>query len=448
MKAFHAYDIRGVYNSDFNKEDAYKIGFFLPELMNTKKILVGRDVRVSSPEIYQALSQGIMDAGANVYNAGLTTTPMVYFITAKYQFDASVMITASHNGKEYNGMKVSGPNASPIGFANGLSKLEQMIRQDIKITAKKGIEIQYEKHDIYEAFLKEYFDEKINDLDITIDTSNGMAALFVEKLMGRKPNYLFKELDGTFPNHEANPLDPKNIVDIQNAVIKNNSDIGVIFDGDADRVMFIDEKGTFISPDLMIAVLGHYFLKDNANQINVLQDIRTSKAVEEYLLRQGNIKMNTWKVGRAFAAIKLRELDGLWGGELAGHYYFKDFYYSDSGILAMLLILNVVSDFKKKGIPVSELIASIKAYANSGEINFKINKKAEAMEAVRKHFSETDSSTRFLDFDGYRLEFADWWFNIRPSNTEPFLRLIVEARTNSILNEKLSILKKIISNFN
>ena len=345
MKAFHAYDIRGIYNSDFNKEDAYKIGFFLPELMNTKKILVGRDVRVSSPEIYQALSQGIMDAGATVYNAGLTTTPMVYFLTAKYQFDASVMITASHNGKEYNGMKVSGPNATPIGFANGLSKLEQMIRQDINIIDKKGVEIQFEKHDIYEGFLKEYFDKKINDLNITIDTSNGMAALFVEKLMGSKPNYLFEELDGTFPNHEANPLDPKNIVDIQKAVIKNNSDIGVIFDGDADRVMFIDEKGTFISPDLMIAVLGHYFLKDHKTQINVLQDIRTSKAVEEYLLKQGNIKMNTWKVGRAFAAIKLRELDGLWGGELAGHYYFKDFYYSDSGILAMLLILNVISDF-------------------------------------------------------------------------------------------------------
>ncbi len=448
MTAFHAYDIRGIYNRDFNKEDAYRIGFFLPKLMNTSKILVGRDVRVSSPEIYKALSHGIMDAGADVYTAGLTTTPMVYFLTAKYKFEASVMITASHNGKEYNGMKVSGPNATPIGYAKGLNKLEKMIAGEVHITQPKGNEIDFDKHDVYQTFLQSYFEEKINDLNITIDTSNGMAALFVENILGSKPNYIFKELDGRFPNHEANPLDPKNIVDIQKAVIANKSDIGVIFDGDADRVMFVDEEGSFISPDLMIAVIGHYFIKNQKNAIGVLQDIRSSKAIEEYLIKQGNITMNTWKVGRAFASIKLRELDSLWGGELAGHYYFKDFYYSDSGILAMLIILNVFADFKKKGIKVSELIDSIKAYANSGEINFKILQKQEAMEAVRKHFTETESPTRFLDFDGYRLEFPDWWFNIRPSNTEPFLRLIVEARSNSILNEKLTEIKKIISHFN
>ena len=447
MKAFHAYDIRGVYNSDFNKQDAYKIGFFLPELMKTNKILIGRDVRVSSPEIYKSLSEGIMDAGAEVYNAGLTTTPMIYFLTAKFDFDASVMITASHNGAEYNGMKVSATNASPIGYANGLNELERLIQQEIHITQNKGKEIPFDKHADYEKFLKSYFDSKLDSLDITIDTSNGMAALFVENIMGSKPHYLFKELDGSFPNHEANPLDPKNIVDIQKAVIENNSDIGVIFDGDADRVMFVDEKGTFISPDMMIGVLGHYFLNNKSETVKVLQDIRTSKAVEEYLIKQGNIEMQTWKVGRAFAAIKLREIDGLWGGELAGHYYFKDFYYSDSGILAMLLILNVVADFKKKRIQVSELIDSIKAYANSGEINFKIEHKKEAMEAVREYFSTTDSPTRFLDFDGYRLEFPNWWFNIRPSNTEPYLRLIVEARTNTILNEKLTEIRKIISNF-
>ncbi|MCK5857551.1 MAG: phosphomannomutase/phosphoglucomutase [Bacteroidales bacterium] len=448
MNAFHAYDIRGIYNSDFNKRDAYKIGFYLPDLLKTNKILIGRDVRVSSPEIYEALSNGIMDAGADVYNAGLTTTPMVYFLTAKYNFEASVMITASHNGKEYNGMKVSSTNATPIGYANGLDELEQMINHEIEITKTKGSEIEFNKHDVYENFLKSYFDSKLNTLNITIDTSNGMAALFVEKLMGSNPSYLFKELDGSFPNHEANPLDPKNIVDLQKSVLANNSDIGVIFDGDADRVMFVDEKGQFISPDLMIGVLGHYFLKNNSTEVNILQDIRTSKAVEEYLLKQANIKMHTWKVGRAFAAIKLRELDGLWGGELAGHYYFKDFYYSDSGILAMLLILDVVADFKKNGTSVSTLMSSIKAYANSGEINFQIEQKKEAMEAVRMHFSDSEPPTRFLDFDGYRLEFPDWWFNIRPSNTEPYLRLIVEARSNTILNEKLTIIKNIISNYN
>ena len=447
MQAFHAYDIRGIYNKDFDKDDAYKIGFFLPKLLKSNKILVGRDVRISSPEIYDSLSQGIIDAGADVYNAGLTTTPMIYFLTAKFEFDASVMITASHNGKEYNGMKISRSNALPVGYANGLDELEKMIKSEIKISENKGQEIEFDKHQSYKEFLKGYYSDKLEKLKITIDISNGMAGLFVKDLMGKNPNYLFEELDGSFPNHEANPLDPKNIVDLQKAVIIDKSDIGVIFDGDADRVMFVDEKGNFISPDLMIAVLGHYFLNKEGQKAKVLQDIRTSKAVKEYLMKLGNIEMHTWKVGRAFAAIKLRELDGLWGGELAGHYYFKDFYYSDSGILAMLLILDVIADFKEKGISVSKLINSIKGYANSGEINFKIEQKKEAMEAVRKYFSEFDSPSNFLDFDGYRLEFENWWFNIRPSNTEPYLRLIVEARTESILNEHLTMIKKIISQF-
>jgi len=447
MKAFHAYDIRGIYNSDFNKEDAYKIGFFLPKLMNTSKILVGRDVRVSSPEIYTALSNGIMDAGASIYNAGLCTTPMIYFLTAKFNFDCSVMITASHNGKEYNGMKISRSNALPVGYTNGLNKLEELIKGEVLIKEKRGNEINFDKHNDYELFLKNYVSYKLQKLDITIDVSNGMAGLFIKKLMGNKPHYLFEDLDGNFPNHEANPLNPENIVDLQKAVLANHSDIGVIFDGDADRVMFVDEKGVFISPDLMIGVLGHYFLKNKNDKQIVLQDIRTSKAVAEYLQKIGNIEMHTWKVGRAFAAIKLRELDGLWGGELAGHYYFKDFYYSDSGILAMLIILDVIADFKDNGISVSQMINGIKAYSNSGEINFRIEDKKQAMEEVKAYFSTNESPTKILDFDGYRLEFEDWWFNIRPSNTEPFLRLIVEAKTNNILENKLETIREIIKSF-
>jgi phosphomannomutase len=273
-----------------------------------------------------------------------------------------------------------------------------------------------------------------------------MAALFIKDLMPENTHLLFDELDGNFPNHEANPLNPENVVDLQKAVVANKSDIGVIFDGDADRVMFVDEHGVFISPDLMIAVLGHHFMNGN-KEARVLQDIRTSKAVSEYLNKIGKADVHTWRVGRAFAAPKLRDIDGLWGGELAGHYYFKDFYYSDSGLLAMLLILEVVAIFKTKGVSVSELISRIKAYANSGEINFRIENKQGAMDAVKAYFEQHDSPTRFLDFDGYRLEFEDWWFNIRPSNTEPYLRLIVEARSEQILSERLKIIRKIISEF-
>ncbi len=447
MKAFHAYDIRGIYNEDFNKEDAYKIGFFLPELLKTNKILIGRDVRVSSPEIFKYLSNGILDAGADVYDAGLCTTPMIYWLTATYNFEGSVMITASHNSKEYNGMKISRAKAKPVGFDTGLSTLEQMIKGEIVITKIKGKLNDFDKHKEYIEFQKQYLSKNIDNLKLSIDCSNGMAALLIKDIIGEGHDYIFDELDGTFPNHEANPLIPENVIDLQNAVIKNKSDLGIIFDGDADRVMFIDEKGNFISPDLMIAVLGHYYLDDKTITTHVLQDIRSSKAVGEYLNKIGNVEVHTWKVGRAFAALKLAELDAKFGGELAGHYYFKDFYYSDSGILAMLILVDVFAKIKKQGKTVSQLIDEIKAYANSGEINYRIEKKADAMEAVKKYFEKTESIDKIMDFDGYRLEFRDWWFNIRPSNTEPFLRLIVEAKSEELLKTKLGVINGILGDY-
>jgi len=221
------------------------------------------------------------------------------------------------------------------------------------------------------------------------------------------------------------------------------ADIGVIYDGDADRVMFVDNEGSFISPDLMIAVLGHYYVEERGLKGLVLQDIRSSKAVGEYLAPMG-CEMRTWKVGRAFAAKKLRELDGVWGGELAGHYYFKDFFYSDSGLLASMLILRVVASMKKKGVSLSQLISGIARYKNSGEINFRIEDKKGAMEAVREYFTSVEKPTAFMDFDGYRVEFPDWWFNIRPSNTEPYLRFICEATSDALLKEKVELTKNLL----
>ncbi|HAN79716.1 MAG TPA: phosphomannomutase/phosphoglucomutase [Bacteroidales bacterium] len=446
MKAFKAYDIRGVYNRDFDKNDAYKIGFFLPDLLKTNRVLVGFDARISSPEIFEYLSKGITDAGADVYVAGLATTPMIYYLSAKHNFDASVQITASHNAKEYNGMKVSRTNALPVGFDTGLGELKEMTEnRPIVPKSNKGKVIDYDRRTEYFEFLQTYIPSNFN-LNLAIDCSNGMASLFIHKLLGDKPIYLFEEIDGTFPNHEANPLEPENIVDLQHAVKQNGCDLGMIFDGDADRVMFVDENGKFISPDLMIALLGHYFLKDGKGG-KVLQDIRTSKAVGEYLQKMG-AEMHTWRVGRAFAAHKLREIDGIFGGELAGHYYFKDFYYSDSGILAALILLQVISDFHNKGKKLSELIAEIATYKCSGEINFKINQKTEAMESVKDFYLALGTHTAFFDFDGYRIEFKDWWLNVRPSNTEPYLRLIVEAETDAQLAEKVAEIKQIITQFN
>lgn len=444
MGAFHAYDIRGIYNVDFDKHTAYKTGFFIPELLDTRKVLVGRDCRVSSDEIHEWLLKGLTDAGADVYDIGLSTTPMVYFGTARYGFKASVQITASHNPAQYNGMKVSRENALPVGLDNGLGQIRDWIESGREcIPAEhKGKVVQMDIRKDYVEFLSG-FRSDISNLRIAMDLSNGMATLFAKEIFGDAPEYIFDEMDGRFPNHEPNPLIPANVAALSALVRRTGADIGVIYDGDADRVMFVDEKGQFISPDLMIAVLGHYFFGKRGEKGIVLQDIRSSKAVGEYLAPMG-AEMHTWKVGRAFAARKLRELDGIYGGELAGHYYFKDFFYSDSGLLASVLILGVISDMKKRGITVSNLISKIAKYQNSGEINFRVEDKAGAMEAVKDHFISKETPTAFMDFDGYRVEFPQWWFNIRPSNTEPYLRFICEASTRELLDRKVAEVREIL----
>lgn len=447
MSAFKAYDIRGVYNKDFNKEDVYRIGFFIPQLLKTNKVLVGRDVRISSPEIFEHLVRGINDAGADVYDLGISTTPMVYYFTAKHNFSASVQITASHNPKEYNGLKVSRESALPVGFDTGLGELQKLVEDKSEIipAANRGKVLEYRVIQEYIDFQKTYLKD-ISNLNIAIDCSNGMGALLAVDIYGTNPHYIYDELDGTFPNHEPNPLEEENVEDLKHLVVKEKCDVGVIFDGDADRVMFVDDLGRFIRPDLMIAVLAEYFIKEKGLSGNVLQDIRTSKSVSEYITKLG-CTMHMWRVGRAYAALKLREIDGIFGGELAGHYYFKDFYYSDSGILAATLILGIVADLKRKNKTFSGLINEINTYANSGEINFKINQKAEAMEAIREYFTSQEPTVAFFDFDGYRIEFKDWWFNIRPSNTEPYLRFIAEAKSETLLAEKVAKAESIIRKF-
>ncbi len=445
MGAFHAYDIRGIYNVDFDREIAYKVGYFIPELLQADKVLVGRDARVSSDEIHEYLLKGLTDAGADVYDIGLSTTPMVYFGTANYGFKASVQITASHNPAEYNGMKVSRENALPVGLDTGLGQIKEWIEsgREIVPAAKKGEVYQKDIRKDYLDFLLKYKGDW-SGLKIAMDVSNGMASLFVRDIFGDQPAYIYENMDGRFPNHEPNPLIPANVADLKKLVAETKADIGVIFDGDADRVMFVDENSRFVSPDLMIAVLGHYFLEEKGERGYIHQDIRSSKAVGEYLAPMGGV-MNTWRVGRAYAALKLREIDGVFGGELAGHYYFRDFFYSDSGMLAAILILNVVAKMKAQGVSLSQLISRIERYQNSGEINFKLEDKKGAMDAVRDYFMNSEKSTAYMDFDGYRVEFPDWWFNIRPSNTEPYLRFLCEATSKELLDEKVARVREILT---
>ncbi|MGM0437843.1 MAG: phosphomannomutase/phosphoglucomutase [Bacillota bacterium] len=444
MKAFKAYDIRGVYDQDFTKEDVYKIGYFLPELLDIEEILIGYDDRKSTPEVLDSLSKGITDRGVNVHIMGYATTPMVYFATAKYNYKGSVMITASHNPPEYNGLKISRENALPVGYDSGLRELEEMIEnkkvEPVK-EAQKGKIIEKDYKDDYIDFYQSYLPD-LSKLDLAVDASNGMTAFILDDILGDKPLYLYNEVDGTFPNHSPNPFEEVNRQDIKKAVMENDVDLGMIFDGDGDRVMFLDENGDFISPDLITALLAEYYIKNGRGK-DILYDIRTSRSVKEHVEKLGG-RPHMWKVGHAYAKLKLREIDGICGGELAGHYYFKDFFYCDSGMLTALIVLNVVEEIKKEGKTISKLIAELDNYYSSGEINFEIENKKEMMEKVKNNFYEKEEPLEFYDFDGYRLEYKNWWFNIRPSNTEPYLRLVVEASSKELLKEKVDELKEII----
>ena len=446
MGAFHAYDIRGRWGVDFDRDTVYKVGFFLPELLGCRKVAVGRDMRLSSPEIHEALLQGLTDAGADVFDLGLATTPYVYYATAAKGFKASVQITASHNPKDDNGLKVSRENALPVGYDTGLGTIERWIAEDRPCDPvsqeRLGKVYPLDLREEYLAFQRRYVGD-LSDLHICADLSNGVSSLFVKELLPSSVEYICDALNGSFPCHEPNPLIPENTRMLREYVKSHGCDIGVIYDGDADRVMFVDERGEFISPDLMIALMGHFFMEGTGTspaarerramkaagkiaEVRALQDIRSSKAVGEYLLR---------------------EIDGLFGGELAGHYYFKDFFYSDSGIMASLIILDIVAEMKRRGKSLSQLIAGISKYCNSGEINFKVQDKPAAMEAVRNYFISLESPTAVMDFDGYRVEFPQWWFNIRPSNTEPYLRFICEASSHELLADKVAQAREIIGRF-
>lgn len=447
MNCFKAYDIRGVWGKDLNEETVYRIGYFLPDIVGFNNILVGQDIRLSSDTVMYNLAKGLNDRGVSVDFVGLSTTPLIYWTTAKMGYHASVMITASHNPSNHNGLKISGLNATPIGYDSGLDKLENLVESD-KITTiaeKRGI---INKIDIYEQYINflSQYKVDISNLKIAVDCSNGMSSLFIKQLLGDTPVYINDKPDGRFPGHEPNPLEAENRKQLTGTVVSHACDIGLLFDGDADRITFIDEKGNLVSPDLIIALLGHYFLEEKKQKGIVLQDIRSSRAVQEYLKRF-NAEVVTWKVGRAYAALKLRELDGCYGGELAGHYYFRDFYYSDSGIMAALIVLRILLRFKEKGMTMSELTSNISDYFNTGEINFKIENKKDAMEDVKNYFFAKKQPVKFYDFDGYRLDYENFWFSIRPSNTEPYLRFIAEAKSQNLLDDILNNVKAIIEHY-
>lgn len=457
MGYFKAYDIRGVYGKDFGRDEVYRIGRHLPALLDADRVVIGRDARLSSPEIFNTLSAGITESGADVYDMGLATTPMVYFATAHGGFPASVQITASHNGPEYNGLKISRAAALPVGIDSGLDELRNRVETATlpPVSSHAGAVHSYTAKADYLSFLRRYM-EDTSGLRFGVDCSNGMASILIRDLVGTDVPVIFETLDGSFREHSPNPLAPGSSEPLEQLVREQGLDVGIVFDGDADRVMFVDECARFIRPDLITAVLARYvtartFLcNESATPENppvILHDIRTSRGVTEYI-RQLGATPYMWKVGHAFAKVKMREIGAVIGGELAGHYYFRDFFCCDSAMLAMLIVLNVCAALKKEGRTFSELIADFDRYHNSGEINIVMpdEDKPLAIKRLREHFSAIETPLAFFDFDGERLEFADWWYNVRPSNTEPYLRLVIEANAADLLEKRVAEARSIIEN--
>lgn len=448
MGIFKAYDVRGIYNQEWNKETVYRIGYFLPDVVKTDKFLVTHDARLSSPEIFEYLCEGLRDRGVDVYYGGFATTPMSYFATSHYKFEGAVQITASHNPPEYNGLKISRKDSLPVGYESGLRELESLVISNKKIVPsfQKGKLEKINIKDNYVEFMKKFLSSYCETLSIGIDCSNGMTAYVIKEIFqGLNVRYIYDEIDGRFPNHPPNPLVEENLKELKLIVKNEKLDLGIIFDGDGDRAVFVDNKGKFVRPDLIIPILGRYFLRGEKGV--VLHDIRTSRSVIDYIHQLGG-KTYMWKVGHAYAKVKLREIGGIFGGELAGHYYFRDFFYCDSGILASIFVLNELGKLmREEGLDFSSFIASVDKYCNTGEVNFRIEEKDKAIEEVKARFLKEEGFVTLYDFDGYRIEFKDWWFNIRKSNTEPYLRLIVEASSQNLMEEKLNQIKEIIIKF-
>ncbi len=447
---FKAYDIRGVYPDQINEEDAWKIGWacarFLRSLLsgfargqaNSQAVCVGRDMRKHGESLLKALIEGINASGGNVIDIGMIDTPQMYFAINHLGTCGGVQVTASHNPAKYNGFKISGAAAKPVGVDTGLRDIQHIAMA--LLHTKGNISGTIEKRDLtseYKNHVLKFLRSNIRPLKIAVDASNGMAGKMVPAIFDDLPIEIVSlnfEHTGTF-KHEPNPLIERNLAELKSTVKKKKCDFGICFDGDADRLMLVDEKGRTVSCDLLAALMAPYFLKSSPKS-TIVYDLRSSLVVSEEIIKYGGTPRRE-RVGHAFMKKALRDSHAVFGGELSGHFYYRDNYYADSGLITLVHVLNIVSDAKAH---VSELVEPLRRYSNSGEMNFKVDDKKAKTDELAKRYH--DAQIDYLD--GVTVRYKDWWFNCRPSNTEPLLRLNVEAKTKSLLEEKLAEISKIL----
>jgi len=444
---FKAYDIRGTYPEELNKDTACLIGKAFASFVKGKRIVVGKDVRISSDELEKAFVEGVLSEGKDVVKIGLATTPLVYFASGKLDVAGAAMITASHNPAQYNGFKFCLKEAVPVGEGSGMEEIKRMaVENEFE---KNGQEKEkgriFENKDIkkeYWNYMASFFRKNAKTKKkIVVDFANAMGILDKEVYQSLSNEveavYLFDELDGTFPNHEANPLKSETLSFLCEKVRKEKADFGVAYDGDADRVGFVDEEGKVVPMDFITALLAKEILKNHPGGL-VLVDLRSSNAVKEVIEEAGGV-VRYCRVGHSLIKKQMREEGAIFAGELSGHYFFEENFKAEMSTLAVVKILNLLNESDKK---LSELVAELKKYYHSGEINFEVNNKEMVFEKLKEKYQEGKINL----LDGIRIDFSDWWFNVRASNTEPVIRLNLEAKTKQLKEEKIKEIMEVIKN--
>jgi len=434
---FKAYDVRGVYPGEVNEEAARGIGAAFVAYLNAKRIAVGRDMRLSSPAIASAFIDGAASQGADIVDYGMIPTDMLYFAVARDGHDGGVQVTASHNPKQYNGMKMVRQEAFPLSGEAGLLEIREMLQQNAvpPPAARRGQVSEKNALEAYVDHVMSFIDPAvIRPFNVVLDAGSGMGGLVAPKLFERLPcrtTRLCFTIDGTFPTHEANPLIEENRRDIVERVVAEKADVGIAWDGDADRCFFIDGTGAFISGDFITALLAEAFLLKHPGA-TIIYDLRASRAVKDTVERyKGTALMN--RVGHAFFKRRMRETNAIFGGEVTGHYYFRDNFYADNGFIPALLILELMS---KKGQSLHDLLKPLNAkYFISGEINTKLKSMADVPSKLDQIAAKYGDAHQ-MHMDGLSVEYDDWHFNVRPSNTEPLLRLNLEATTPRLMEQK------------
>lgn len=440
QKIFKAYDIRGTYPDQLNEEIAYKVGRALVEYLIPKNVAVGRDMRLSSPKLHEGLTRGIAEGGCDVIDIGLVSTDCVYFAVGKFGYDAGVMITASHNPSEYNGFKMCRKEAVPLSGEAGIDQIKELIlKNEFTLPKKLGT---IEKHDVESAYVQHLLSfvdkDKIKPFKIVIDAGNGMAGKIIPKLFSHlrcKVIPMFFELDGSFPHHLANPIEPENIAPLRERVLAEKADLGAAFDGDADRMFLVDEKAEPLGGDMVTALVAKNLLKKE-KEATILYNLICSKAVPQ-IIESSEGKAVRTRVGHALIKPLMKKHNAIFGGEHSGHFYFRNNWFADSGLIALLVCLELISEENKH---LSTLVKSSDPYFRSGEINTRVSDIPRKLEEIEKQYS----SGKIDYLDGITVDFKDWWFNVRPSNTEPLLRLNIEANTKEKLEEKKEELLKLI----